>query len=94
MQILKGLQEGVDTLNELDGSFSCLYYDKDELSLFLFRNEISPMYMDMDMNISSTDFPNSYETPPNEVLKMNFNQVGVDVVSKFSTVENPYFFGE
>lgn len=96
MQILKGLgyDKNWSTLGELDGSFSCLYYDNNDLSLYIFRNEISPLFYDKDMNISSTQFAGSIETPYNEVLKMNLKDCTLKKVYEFKTVENPYFFAE
>ena len=47
-------------LDNVDGTFSCARYTKD--NIFLFRNEISPLFYDDDMNISSTKFDDSLET--------------------------------
>lgn len=79
-------------LNTVDGSFSCLLYDHD--TAYLFRNSISPMFYDGDLNISSTKFEGSLATPPNKVLKMDFSAKCLYTVEEFRTVENPYFFGD
>lgn len=97
MQILKSLNESDNDwnkLNNLDGSFSCLYYQRNALSMYLFRNEISPMFVDKDLNISSTMFENSAETDPNVVFKIDFSYNKLVPKGKFQTVENPYFFAE
>lgn len=87
------------SLNEIDGTFSCLfYYEKsnEDLTfsgdLYLFRNEISPMFMDNNMNLSSTKFIGSYSTLPNKVLKLDFENQGYEVIEEFETKENPYYF--
>lgn len=93
MLILLGLaSDGWYSIGKLDGSFSCLYYVGG--SLYLFRNEISPMFIDDDMNISSTKFAGSRATDPNKVLMMNFSTKTASPIFTFKTVENPYFFGD
>lgn len=97
MQILKALNESKNNwnkLNNLDGTFSCLYYDRETLSVYLFRNEISPMFIDKELNISSTKFEESNETDPNVVFKIDFSYNRLIPKGKFTTVENPYFFAE
>jgi len=94
MQILESIRTSFDNLNEFDGTFSCLYYDRDDLSLNIFRNEISPMFIDNELNLSSTKFEGSRETAPNTVMKMDFSRNSLSVKAKFDTVENPYYFGE
>lgn len=83
-----------DALNEMDGAFSCLYYNKDQGKLFIFRNEISPMFIDDNLNISSTKFEGSKATDPNLVLQLDFTNSIIPVVGSFTTVENPYYFGD
>ena len=92
--MLNEVSKGWDTLNNFDGTFSCLLYDGRDYSLKLFRNEISPMFIDSEMNISSTRFEGSVETTPNVVWKMNLYDNELIDVGSFDTVENPYFFGE
>jgi hypothetical protein len=79
-----------EALDGLDGTFSCLYNYKDIFRLF--RNEISPMFMDDDLNLSSTKFPNSYPTPPNQVLEIDFENKKLIKLYEFTTFENPYYF--
>ena len=78
------------SLDEVDGTFSCLRYDN---GLTLFRNEISPMFIDKDWNISSTKFEDAKPTLPGEVLVMDFENRILDSRESFKTKENPYFFG-
>jgi hypothetical protein len=69
-------------------------YDQETLSLYLFRNEISPMFIDKQMNISSTKFEDSEETCPNVVFRMDLNYNNLINVGEFKTAENPYYFTE
>lgn len=87
----ESLDSSWNELSEVDGTFSCLNY-KNGL-LYLFRNEISPMFYDGQLNISSTKFQGSTSTDANEVLKINFDNNDFESISKFSTKENPYYFG-
>ena len=77
-------------LSDIDGTFSCLgYFNRD---LFIFRNEISPMFIDKDFNISSTKFENSNPTSPNKILGINFITMELLPIKTFTTKENPYYF--
>jgi len=84
------IEEGKD-LSEIDGTFSCLHYNGDEW--LLFRNEISPMFIDDDFNISSTGDKGFKPTTPNEEMKMKFGPRLLEKRYTFKTKENPYFFG-
>lgn len=84
--------DGWNALNNIDGTFSCLYYNRG--SCYLFRNEISPMFIDDELNISSTKFAGSKSTEPNKVLKIEFDYKTAAPIFTFKTVENPYYFGE
>lgn len=99
MQILKLISEDSEdnqweVLSNIDGTFSCLYYDERKSNLYLFRNEISPMFVDKELSISSTKFEDSSETPPNKVLKIDFVTCCLHNEYEFDTVENPYYFGD
>jgi glutamine phosphoribosylpyrophosphate amidotransferase len=81
------------SLDDIDGTFSCLWYD-DESGLKLFRNEISPMFIDSKSNISSTKFAHSVPTDPNVMFGFDpFNNKLTPLYS-FETKENPYYFGD
>lgn len=87
--LLKVLEKGVPD-EFVDGSYSCLWYNQG--SFYLFRNEISPMFIDDDMNISSTKFEGSRPTKPNIKLKLDLNNKRLVEMDTFKTKENPYFF--
>lgn len=90
--LLKSITASRDNLNYLDGSFSCLLYSHEKL--YAFRNEISPLYYDAHLNISSTMFLGSKSTECNVLQHIDFNFDTLFNVQSFKTVENPYFFAE
>lgn len=83
---------GWSTLSRIDGTFACMMYSSGDM--FVFRNEISPMFYDDDLNFSSTKFEGSKPLEPNKVFKLNLKYKQMTVVSHFSTLENPYFIPE
>lgn len=87
--MLKTIARDRNNINDLDGSFSCLMYDNEKL--YIFRNEISPMFYDAELNISSTGFKGSRPTPPNQIHHMDFNFSSLFAVENFITRFNPYF---
>lgn len=80
------------TFDDLDGTFACALYD--DRQLYLFRNEISPLFYNDDGDISSTKFDNSMSLPANKILTFNPGDDNMlTVMSHFKTKENPYYFG-
>lgn len=88
--LLDEVDRGWRNLNHIDGSFSCLYYNNGRL--YLFRNDISPMFYDEHLNISSTKFEGSVATEANKVWAVDTYHRTLHKVGEFKTVENPYFF--
>lgn len=84
----------IKSFDHLDGTFSCVYYRKETGCLYTFRNEISPLFIDDNMNISSTKFEGSRETEPNQIWQLNLKDNTMTSIGTFTTVENPYFFGD
>ena len=76
--------------DNVDGTFSCMLYDG--ISLSIFRNEISPMFIDNELNISSTKFENSRRLDPNIMYQLHLHTNTLEEYNKFETVENPYYF--
>lgn len=89
--IHEAISHGYRQLDNVDGTYSCLQYDEGEL--FIFRNEISPMFIDDQLNISSTKFSGSSPTEPNKAFKIDFDKNELQHIASFSTKENPYYFG-
>ena len=81
------------SLDDIDGTFSCLWYN-DMRELRLFRNEISPMFIDSHSTISSTKFENSVATEPNTMFDFNPFKNKLTPLYSFQTKENPYYFGD
>lgn len=91
--VLQGIQlSGWDFLSTVDGTFACIYYYDQEL--YVFRNEISPLFIDGQLNISSTKFAGSTPLDPNVVYKLNLAYTRLEPIAAFKTKENPYYFGE
>lgn len=79
-------------LSSIDGTFACVYFNGKEL--FVFRNEISPLFIDDELNISSTKFDGCRPLTPNRVFNINLTDKSLKEVSYFTTKENPYFIPE
>ena len=87
------LNYGWSALSRVDGTFACLMYNKGEF--YIFRNEISPLFYDRYLNISSTKFEGGQSLEPNKVFKLNFNYGAIlTQVAEFQTFENPYYIPE
>jgi hypothetical protein len=82
---------GIEMLSKFDGTFACIMYASN--GLFVFRNEISPMFVDDEMSISSTKFHNSRPLEPNVFFELNLSSRELIPLYKFTTKENPYYFG-
>jgi len=83
---------GWSALSRVDGTFACMMYNGGEL--FVFRNEISPMFYDKDLNFSSTKVEFTESLPPNKVFKINLKYKQISPVAYFETMENPYYIPE
>jgi asparagine synthetase B (glutamine-hydrolysing) len=83
---------GWSSLSRIDGTFACIMYLAGDL--FIFRNEISPLFLDDQFNVSSVKFEGSRSLTPNKVWKLNFETSYLDTVAYFDTFENPYYIPE
>lgn len=83
---------GFKTISDMDGTFACIMYNGSEL--FVFRNEISPLFYNDDLDFSSTKFKESESLPPNSVFKLELKDKKLIKIAKFTTKENPYYFAE
>lgn len=86
----KIIEDGWNALSNVDGTFACVMYN--EGSLYAFRNEISPLFIDESFNISSTKFDNCKSLEPNKVFKLDLSSKKKHIVAEFVTKENPYYF--
>lgn len=80
-----------EDLNEVDGTFACMLYHENQI--YVFRNEISPLFKD-GASFSSTKFEGSTPAVPNIMWKLDYGTGVLEEKWKFKTKENPYHFGE
>ena len=80
---------GWSSLSRVDGTFACVMYFAG--NLYVFRNEISPLFIDAALNISSVGFKGSNPTPPNKLHHLDFNFQSLFGVKAFTTKFNPYY---
>ena len=59
----------------------------------VFRNEISPLFIDEDFNISSTKTDGFTSIEPNKMFVFEPLGKELSLIKEFNTVENPYYFG-
>lgn len=83
---------GFKSLSDLEGSFACVYQIDNEL--FVFRNELSPLFIDDDLNISSTKFIYCHDVEPNVIFKVDLFNKRLIKISEFKTKNNPYYFND
>jgi len=83
---------GWSALSRIDGTFACIMYNGGDL--YVFRNEISPMFYDKDLNFSSTKVEFTESLPPNKVFKINLKYKQLSPIAYFETMENPYYIPE
>jgi asparagine synthetase B (glutamine-hydrolysing) len=89
--ILQGINtKGFDFLSDVDGSFACILYKNNVL--YVFRNEISPLFVDDNLNISSTKFQESRSLEANTVYKIDLEKLQLIPIATFKTKVNPFFF--
>lgn len=80
---------------DIDGSFACLYIKSWQYPK-LFRNAMCPMFVDDELNVSSTKFSESRSIKANTVYTMNFNGDKLSLHEDFSfkTKNMPYYIEE
>lgn len=80
---------GWSSLSRVDGTFACVMLHNDKL--YFFRNEISPLFIDDKLNLSSTKFEGSRHVTPNVVWELDIVDRNFWAVADFKTMENPYY---
>lgn len=86
--LLKELETG--DLNEVDGTFACIYHDG--TNLFVFRNVLAPLFVDEKLTFSSTEFKGSTPLAHETIYQIDLHNRKLLLHRQFKTVENPYFF--
>ena len=93
LKLIDDSDEVTDAISTFDGTFACIltYYGVP----YVFRNEISPMFMNDDLDFSSTKFEGSKQLPPNRIYHIDINERVLEPTAQtFTTKENPFYFGE
>lgn len=81
---------------DIDGSFACLYYKGKRYDssldpkLYVFRNLLSPLFMDNSFTFSSTKFNGSYPVMPHHMFNVDLKNKKLTSENVFTTMENPY----
>ena len=84
------VEYGIESLKDVDGSFSCIWWTNNTLRMF--RNQISPMFFDLNGTISSVEFNNSVPTTPNTVYELDLKTHTWNVTTTFNNNELPFFY--
>ena len=58
----------------------------------MFRTTSSPLFIDKELNISSTKFDNSESIEVGKVYKLDIKQKNFFIIKDFTCKDNPYFF--
>ena len=82
------IKDDFNLLSDIEGSFACVCIKNKQL--YVFRNAISPLYMDSNCNISSTKFSGATMIEHNTVFQL-LNREFI-VVDSFNNQHNPYYF--
>ena len=78
-----------DGLNSLDGSFGCILSKNKKF--FIFRNNIIPIHVDKDLNISSAKFETAMKPiEANKIFSINFDRKKLDEIGSIENSHNPY----
>lgn len=79
--------------SDIDGTFACMWYTYNGY-LQVFRNELAPLFIDGDLNISSTKFQGSEMLEPNVMFEIDLDEKKLRRLYSFTTKETPYYFAE
>lgn len=77
-------------LDDIEGSFACLFHNNE--NLYMFRTTSCPLFIDKELNISSTKFDNSESIEVGKVYKLDIKQKNFFIIKDFTCKDNPYFF--
>ena len=85
----------ISALSGVDGTFACFLHMDSIGRTMVFRNALSPIWYDDDLNFSSTKFRGSKSLPAGKVFVIDVtNRVLIPTGSKFDTMNNPYMLKE
>ena len=79
-------------LNDLDGTFACLLIEQESNCFYMFRNRLSPLYIDSSLNISSSQLKGGRLIDPDQIWEVNLsNKTIINRNMYFQTVDCPYY---
>jgi hypothetical protein len=84
-----------NTLDDIDGSFACFYYNTEQNRLNYFRNDLANLYRDEHGNISTESFEGAVLIEPNHFFYLNGDldyTLGI-TGGTFKPHYSPYFVG-
>lgn len=82
------VNNGFDCLNGMEGSFGIIYSNGNKF--YMFRNNIIPLFIDNDLNISSAKFENSNLIESNIIYEINFTDKQIIKFKQITNEHNPY----
>ena len=83
------LDDSFGALNNVDGSFGCLFNINSKT--YLFTSDIIQLFVDDELNISSVKFEGSVKIKPNMVYEIDFNNFNIEELLAFRSKSSPYF---
>ena len=90
-RILHEITYGGNSADDIDGTFSCLYYGTGG-GLFAFRNAAAPMFIDPDnLDVSSVKALYTKKTDYNVIYHLNLSIPALEEVGKFNNQSSPYY---
>lgn len=85
--------EGFEGLNNIDGSFGCIYIiSNPKPKFYVFTSDIITLYIDNNFNLSSVSIPNSERIIPNKVYELDIITKKKNVCFEFNSKSSPYYF--
>jgi len=84
------IQHGWSFLDTIEGSFACVSYS--DYNIHIFRNQIVPLHIDNELNISSAPFKGGSLIEYNKIFYLDLINRTVEEIQKFNNTHNPYLF--
>ena len=83
----KGLKFTLDTI---DGSFACVYFNGTSINVF--RSAAGILFVGNDLDISSTKFDNSVRIEKDTIYNFDLNNKTISKIEDFTSKSSPYFY--
>ncbi|MGI0075792.1 MAG: hypothetical protein ACREAU_00105 [Nitrosopumilaceae archaeon] len=82
----------VNSLEDIDGSFACCLVVGVN-NIYIFRNSTAPLFIDNDLNISSTGFKDAQSIMFNSIYQLILYDRTYQEVATFENKHDPFYFG-